>query len=78
MNLSALMTATIEKYIPGMKGANIANYVEFQDFIKDKDGKIIGATVYDKLKNKQFKINSKVVVNCAGIYADELRKKDNS
>jgi len=26
-----------------MKGATLANYCEFKDFIKDKDGKIIGA-----------------------------------
>ncbi len=77
MNMSTLLTASIDKFIPGMKGANLANYVEFQDFMKDKDGKIIGAIVYDRLKKKQFKIKSKVVVNCAGIHADELRKKDN-
>jgi hypothetical protein len=40
MNLHALLTATIDKYIPGMKGANIANYVEFRDYIKSEDGKI--------------------------------------
>jgi hypothetical protein len=28
MNLHALMTASIESFIPGMKGANLANYVE--------------------------------------------------
>jgi glycerol-3-phosphate dehydrogenase len=77
MNLLALMTTTIDKYIPGMKGSNIANYVEFIDFIKDENGKIQGAVVYDKLKKKQFKIKSKTVVNCAGIHADELRMKDN-
>jgi hypothetical protein len=29
MNLHALLTASIEGFIPGMKGATLANYVEF-------------------------------------------------
>jgi glycerol-3-phosphate dehydrogenase len=32
--------------------------------------------LYDKLKNKKFNVKAKVVVNCAGIFADELRLKD--
>jgi hypothetical protein len=35
MNLNALLTASIEGFIPGMKGANLANYVEFRDYIKN-------------------------------------------
>jgi glycerol-3-phosphate dehydrogenase len=77
MNLNSLFTATIDKYVPGMKGANIANYTEFIDFIKNAEGKIEGAILYDILKKKQFKVKSKVVVNCTGIHADELRLKDN-
>jgi hypothetical protein len=30
MNLHALLTASIEGFIPGMKGATLANYVDFQ------------------------------------------------
>lgn len=52
MNLNTLLTASIDKYIPGMKGANMANYCEFVDFIKDENGKIEGAVVYDLLKKK--------------------------
>jgi hypothetical protein len=29
MNLNCLFTSTVEKFMPGMKGATIANYVEF-------------------------------------------------
>jgi hypothetical protein len=29
MNLHALLTASIEGFIPGMKGTTLANYVEF-------------------------------------------------
>lgn len=35
MNLSALLTASIEGYMPGMKGANLANYVELVDLVKN-------------------------------------------
>lgn len=54
LNWLALLTSTVDEYIPGMKGSNLANYVEFQDFIKNSDGKIEGAILYDKLKKKQF------------------------
>jgi len=76
LNMITLLTSTIDKFIPGMKGANIANYTEFVDFIKNDQGKIEGAILYDSLKKKQFKVKSKVVVNCAGIHADEVRFKD--
>lgn len=35
MNLNALLTSSVEGFIPGMKGANLANYVEFRDFVKN-------------------------------------------
>jgi glycerol-3-phosphate dehydrogenase len=77
MNLHALLTSSVDAYIPGMKGANLVNYVEVVDLVKGKDGKIEGAVLIDKLTKKEFKVKSKVVVNCAGIHADELRLKDN-
>ena len=51
MNFLALQTASIDKYIPGMKGASLANYVSFVDFIKSPEGKIEGAVLLDRLKN---------------------------
>lgn len=35
LNMVTLLTTTIDKFIPGMKGSNIANYTEFVDFIKN-------------------------------------------
>jgi hypothetical protein len=35
LNLTALFTAATDHLIPGMKGATLANYVEFRDFIKN-------------------------------------------
>ena len=73
MALNCLLTASVDKFIPGMKGATLANYVEFRDFVKDDKGTICGAKLYDRLAQKEFTVKSKVVVNCAGIQADELR-----
>lgn len=77
MNWHALVTAQVDEFYPGMAGATLANYVEFQDFIKDSEGKITGAVLYDKLKKTKINVKSKVVINCAGIHADEIRLKDN-
>ena len=52
MNLHALLTSSIDSYISGMKGVTLANYVEFKDFIKNKEGKIEGAVLFDKIQNK--------------------------
>jgi len=49
MNLNTLFTSAVDNYIPGMTGATLANYVEFQDYVKDDEGKIIGVTCIDKL-----------------------------
>jgi hypothetical protein len=43
MALNSLLTSSIEKFVPGMKGANLANYVVFKSFVKDDNGKICGA-----------------------------------
>ena len=76
MNLQALFTSSIDDYIPGMKGSTLANYVEMQNFIKDDNGKITGAMCVDKTDNSSFPVKAKVVVNCAGVHADEIRIMD--
>ena len=77
MNLLALLTASVESFVPGMKGTTLANYVEVTDLIKGADGKITGAKLLDKLTKKEHTVKCKVVVNCTGVHADELRRKDN-
>ena len=47
--LKSLFTAAVDNYIPGMKGATLANYVELKSFIKDDSGKIVGGMCVDKL-----------------------------
>ena len=78
MNLQALFTSAIDDYIPGMKGATLANYVEMTDFTKDENGRVTGVMCKDKTDpdSASFPVKAKVVVNCAGVHADELRLKD--
>jgi len=78
MNLNCLFTAAVDNYIPGMTGATLANYVELKSLIKDAQGKIVGAMCVDKLdpSRAEFPVRAKVVVNCAGVHADEIRQMD--
>ena len=48
MNLNTLFTSSIESFIPGMKGSNLANYTEVIGFKKDEQGKIVGANLKDR------------------------------
>lgn len=75
--LDILLTATVDNYVEGMKGANILNYASFKEFVKDSEGNITGAIVEDRLTGKEIKINSKVVMNASGVFADEIRRRDN-
>jgi hypothetical protein len=38
MNLNSLFTAAVEEFIPGMKGATLANYTEMKNLTKDENG----------------------------------------
>jgi glycerol-3-phosphate dehydrogenase len=75
MCLNTLFTASVDEFIPGMKGATLANYTPMLDFTKDANGKLNGATCIDSLdpNGKPFNVKAKVVVNCAGVHADVLR-----
>jgi glycerol-3-phosphate dehydrogenase len=51
MNLLALLTASLNGYIPGMKGAALLNYTELVSFVKNEEGRIVAATLRDRLTN---------------------------
>ena len=78
--LTAALTATVgngikmpDFFVP----ANVVNRAEFVDFLKNEEGKVIGATFKDQLTNKTYKVEAKYVVNCTGVWADTLRLLDN-
>ncbi len=55
------------------EGAVAANYVSFQSFEKNKEGKLTSAHVTDELSGEQFEIKANVYVNCTGPYSDYVR-----
>jgi glycerol-3-phosphate dehydrogenase len=58
-------------------GADILSYVKVRDFIYS-DGLISGAKASNELLNQSFEIHSRVVVNAAGPWVDELRDLNKS
>lgn len=59
------------------RGAAISNYAMVTDFIY-KNGKVVGVKVKERISGGKFDIYAKKIVNAAGPWVDELRKKDNS
>jgi glycerol-3-phosphate dehydrogenase len=58
-------------------GAMAINYSKAVGF-KYKDNKVCGVEVFDSIKNTQFVIEAKKVVNAAGPWVDEIRTLNNS
>ena len=59
-------------------GASVANYTKVDDFIVKETTKmktITGVRVTDSLSDKKYNINGKLVINCAGPWADILLDK---
>lgn len=59
-------------------GAQCYSYTEAKSFLYDDHKKIIGVEAQNSLNQSIHKIKAKVVVNAAGPWVDELRKKDHS
>ena len=69
MIISLLQTAV-------SKGAIVKNYCEVNEFLYDVNNKISGVKYFDKIQNKNYEINAKVVINASGANVDNLRLKD--
>ncbi len=57
-------------------GALCVNYASADSFLYDGKGNICGAQVHDLLEGKGYEIRAKTVVNAAGAWVDELRKRE--
>ncbi|KAL2645218.1 hypothetical protein R1flu_012805 [Riccia fluitans] len=58
-----------------LAGAAVLNHAEATMLLKDEvSGKLIGARIRNQLTGKEFDVYSKVVVNAAGPFCDEVRK----
>lgn len=59
------------------QGAKVINYAKAEEFIYE-EGIIRGAKVRDRVSGMSYEIQARQVVNAAGPWVDELRKKDSS
>lgn len=59
------------------RGAAIANYVRADAFVRQGD-RISGVIAADGEDGERFAISARVVVNAAGIFADEVRRMDDA
>ncbi|MDT0706352.1 glycerol-3-phosphate dehydrogenase/oxidase [Staphylococcus haemolyticus] len=57
-------------------GTEILNHTKSTDFIYDSKSKVRGIEVQDLLTGEMYEINAKKVINAAGPWVDEVRKKD--
>jgi glycerol-3-phosphate dehydrogenase len=58
------------------KGAQIVNYVEMIELLKDETGKVVGAKALDRMTGKVWDIQAKKVVFAGGPFTDALRKHE--
>jgi glycerol-3-phosphate dehydrogenase len=58
-------------------GAAVINYMNVEQLLKT-DGKICGVAVSDMLEEKTFEVQSKIVINATGVFADSILKMDNA
>jgi glycerol-3-phosphate dehydrogenase len=61
-------------------GADISNYVEMIDTIKNEKGVVVGIKALDRMSNREFDVYSKKVIFAGGPFTDSLREleKDDS
>ncbi|KAL2265582.1 hypothetical protein VTJ83DRAFT_6682 [Remersonia thermophila] len=75
MNVSLAMTAALY-------GATVVNHLEVTGLLKDRSGRLCGATVQDKVAERDgrpaepFPVRARCVVNCTGPFTDGIRKMD--
>ena len=58
-------------------GATIANHVAVTDLIK-REGKICGVILTDRLREEQWPVHARGVINATGPFADTIRRFDDS
>ncbi len=59
-------------------GARVINYTEVTDLLYDEKGKISGVHCTDHIEGRTLTVQGRFVVNAAGPWVDDLRRKDNS
>jgi glycerol-3-phosphate dehydrogenase len=76
MNVSIAMTAAVY-------GATVVNHAEVTSLLKNDKGKLCGATIKDRVPERDGKstgeitVKAKCIINCTGPFTDSIRKLDN-
>ena len=55
-------------------GADITNHTEVTRFLKDEQGKVVGAAITDLLSRESYEVSAKSVIICGGPYTDSIRQ----
>ncbi|MCU0472842.1 MAG: glycerol-3-phosphate dehydrogenase/oxidase [Bacteroidales bacterium] len=58
------------------KGGTVLNYFKVIGFLKNGDGRITGVTAKDQQIGEEITLNSKLVINATGVFADEIHRMD--
>ncbi len=58
------------------RGGIVLNYFNVTGFLRDDQGRISGVSATDVVSGELFRISGKVVINAAGVFADEIHKLD--
>jgi glycerol-3-phosphate dehydrogenase len=57
-------------------GGSVLNYFRVNSLIKDNNGKINGVKAVDTTTGEEFSLNTKLVINATGVFADEITRMD--
>jgi len=69
---------TLEVIKDGVRNGGLAvNYAPVSSLIK-KDNRVAGARLVDRLTGEPWEISARVVVNATGVFADKIRRMDQS
>lgn len=58
-------------------GANTLNYTQFNEFLKDDKGNLNGVVAEDRISGEKYHVKGKSIINCTGIFADQIRSVGN-
>ena len=67
------LTASGEKFKEYFRDFETPLLDKNNKWVKDEQGKIIGAKLHDLIEDEKFEVECKVAVNCAGVHADSIR-----
>jgi len=58
------------------KGGTAMNYIGVTTLLKNDTGQVVGVEASDVETGKKYKVNSRVVVNATGVFADDILQMD--